>query len=66
MQAIGYIVAGAGPLLFGALYGATGSWALPLAVLFAALAVTALTAWPSTADRYVDDELTGRSGKLTA
>jgi CP family cyanate transporter-like MFS transporter len=66
VQAIGYIVAGVGPLLFGALYGATGSWALPLTVLFAALAATALTAWPSTADRYVDDELTGRSGKLPA
>ncbi len=56
-QAIGYIVAGAGPLLFGALFGATGSWALPLTVLFVALAVTLASAWPATADRYVDDEL---------
>lgn len=57
VQAIGYIVAGTGPLLFGALFGATGSWALPLTVLFAALAVTMVAAWPSTADRFVDDEL---------
>ena len=56
-QAIGYVVAGCGPVLFGALFGATGSWALPLAVLFAALAITLAAAWPSTADRYVDDEL---------
>jgi CP family cyanate transporter-like MFS transporter len=56
-QAIGYVVAGCGPVLFGALFGATGSWALPLAVLFAALALTLVAAWPSTADRYVDDEL---------
>lgn len=56
-QAIGYVVAGCGPVLFGALFGATGSWALPLAVLFAALAITLVAAWPSTADRYVDDEL---------
>ena len=57
VQAIGYIVAGCGPLLFGALFGATGSWALPLAVLFVALAIAMITAWPSTARGYVDDEL---------
>jgi CP family cyanate transporter-like MFS transporter len=57
VQVIGYVIAGTGPLLFGALFGATGSWALPLTVLFAALAVSLLTAWPSAADRYVDDEL---------
>src|SRR3954470_7642385 len=56
-QAIGYIVAGFGPLLFGALYGATGSWALPMAVLFVALALALVAAWPATAHRYVDDEL---------
>jgi MFS transporter, CP family, cyanate transporter len=66
VQAIGYVVAGLGPLLFGAFYGATGSWALPLTVLFAALLATAVTAFPSTADRYVDDELTPRSAKLSA
>jgi CP family cyanate transporter-like MFS transporter len=66
VQAIGYIVAGAGPLLFGAFYGLTDSWTLPLIVLFVALAATALTAWPSTAERYVDDELTDRSAKLSA
>jgi CP family cyanate transporter-like MFS transporter len=59
MQAIGYIVAGTGPLLFGALFSATGSWTLPMAVLFVALALTLVSAWPSTADRFVDDELTG-------
>jgi MFS transporter, CP family, cyanate transporter len=57
IQVIGYIVAGCGPLLFGALFGATGSWALPLTVLFVALAVTMAAAWPATADRFVDDEL---------
>ncbi|MEP7025236.1 MAG: MFS transporter, partial [Actinomycetota bacterium] len=31
VQAIGYVVAGTGPLLFGVLYGATQHWALPLA-----------------------------------
>jgi CP family cyanate transporter-like MFS transporter len=57
MQSIGYVVAGCGPLLFGALFDATGSWALPMTVLFVALAITVVAAWPSTADRYVDDEL---------
>ncbi len=57
VQAIGYIVAGCGPLLFGALFGATGSWALPMTVLFIALAITLAAAWWATADRFVDDEL---------
>jgi CP family cyanate transporter-like MFS transporter len=57
VQVIGYVVAGCGPLLFGALFGLTGSWALPLAVLFVALALTLVSAWPSTAHRFVDDEL---------
>ncbi|HKC26441.1 MAG TPA: MFS transporter [Jatrophihabitans sp.] len=57
VQVIGYLVAGCGPLLFGALFGATGSWALPIGVLFVALAATMLSAWPSTAHRYVDEEL---------
>ena len=37
VQAIGYIVAGTGPLLFGVLFGATGSWVLPLALLWVSL-----------------------------
>ena len=57
VQVIGYVVAGCGPLLFGALYGATNSWALPLTVLFVASASSVLAAWPATAHRYVDDEL---------
>lgn len=56
-QSLGYIIAGSGPLLFGALFGATGSWALPLTVLFVALAITQVSAWPATAPRFVDDEM---------
>jgi CP family cyanate transporter-like MFS transporter len=62
VQAIGYVVAGCGPVLFGALFGATGSWALPITVLFVALAVTLVAGWPATADRYVDDELAASPG----
>lgn len=57
VQAIGYIVAGCGPLLFGALFEATGSWALPMTVLYVALAATLAAAWRVTTDRFVDDEL---------
>lgn len=59
VQAIGYVIAGAGPLLFGALYGATDSWTLPIALLFTALAVMIVASVPSTEERFVDDELAG-------
>lgn len=57
VQAIGYIVAGTGPLLFGVLYGATGSWALPLGLLFVALALTSGAGWLACRPTFVDDEL---------
>ena len=65
VQAIGYIVAGTGPLLFGALFGATGSWALPLAVLFVALAVTLVAGWPCTEPRFVEDEVRPAAADVT-
>lgn len=46
-QAAGYLFASAGPLEVGLLHSATGSWTLPLAVLFAlngALVVAGLLA----------------------
>ena len=46
-----------GRTLARALFGLTDSWALPLAVLFVALAACLAAGWPSTADRCVDDEL---------
>ena len=57
VQAIGYIVAGTGPLLFGVLYGATRHWTLPLALLFAALALAFAAGWLACRERFVDDEL---------
>lgn len=57
VQAIGYIVAGTGPLLFGVLYGATGSWVLPLALLWISLGLAWLFGWLACAHRYVDDEI---------
>ena len=57
VQAIGYIVAGAGPLLFGVLYGATNRWAWPMSLLFVALALALIAGWIAARPRYVDDEL---------
>jgi CP family cyanate transporter-like MFS transporter len=57
VQGIGYLVAGTGPLLFGVLYGATGSWAPSLSLLFVALALAFAAGWQSSRPRLVDDEL---------
>jgi CP family cyanate transporter-like MFS transporter len=57
VQAIGYIVAGTGPLLFGVLYGATGGWGLPLALLFIALAISLTAGSMACRSSFVDDEL---------
>lgn len=60
VQAIGYIIAGTGPLLFGVLYGATGSWVLPLSLLWISLALSLVTGWLACKPCYVDDELVRR------
>ena len=57
VQPIGYIVGGTGPLLFGVLHGATGTWALPLTLLFVALGLAVVTGWRATRPCYVDDEI---------
>jgi CP family cyanate transporter-like MFS transporter len=57
VQAIGYVLAGSGPLLFGILHGATGAWTLPLVSMLAAVAIALIAAWFACAPRYVDDEL---------
>jgi CP family cyanate transporter-like MFS transporter len=57
VQAIGYVVAGTGPLLFGVLYGATGGWGLPLALLFIALAISLTAGSMACRSSFVDDEL---------
>jgi CP family cyanate transporter-like MFS transporter len=59
VQSLGYVIAGSGPILFGALHSATGSWAGSLAALFAALAITAVAGWYACRERFVDDELGG-------
>ncbi len=56
-QSVGYLMAAAGPLLVGLLYGATGGWSAPFALLFALLAVQAVAGWLAGRPRLLDDEL---------
>ncbi|MCG5219781.1 MFS transporter [Streptosporangium sp. KLBMP 9127] len=55
-QSAGYLIAGAGPLLVGLLYGATGGWTLPVLLLFAVVTVQLATGWYAGRDRYLEDE----------
>lgn len=56
-QGVGYAVAGAGPLLFGVLHGATGSWTAPFALLFASLVVQVTGAVVICRPRFIEDAL---------
>jgi MFS transporter, CP family, cyanate transporter len=56
VQTIGYLIAGTGPLLFGALYSATHGWPAPLSLLWIALVITAVTGWLAARPGFVDDE----------
>ncbi|WP_204046269.1 MFS transporter, partial [Acrocarpospora phusangensis] len=55
-QSVGYLVAGAGPLLIGVLYDVTGGWTWPFVVLFAVVVAQMLTGWYVGADRVIEDE----------
>ncbi|OLT54599.1 hypothetical protein BJF89_16395 [Corynebacterium sp. CNJ-954] len=57
VQGIGYLVAGAGPLLFGLLHAWTGAWTGSLALLFVLVAIAALSGLASSRHRFIDDEL---------
>jgi CP family cyanate transporter-like MFS transporter len=56
-QSIGYVIAACGPLLFGVLHGATGGWAAPFGVLWAAVILATVTGWFAARPRTVDDDL---------
>jgi MFS transporter, CP family, cyanate transporter len=61
-QSIGYLIAGAGPLLVGVLYGATGGWGWPFALLFVVLAAMLVSGWVIGRERYVEDDLARARG----
>jgi CP family cyanate transporter-like MFS transporter len=52
-QAIGYLVASLGPLLFGLLHGITGSWKLPLIMVLAVSGLEIIAGWLAGRDRFV-------------
>ncbi len=56
-QGVGYALAGAGPLLVGVTREATGTYTGMFVLVYAALAVLAVTGWSLCRERYVDDEL---------
>jgi CP family cyanate transporter-like MFS transporter len=56
-QSIGYLLAGTGPLLVGVLYGATGGWGWPFALMWVALAAMLVSGWVVGRERYVEDDL---------
>lgn len=59
-QSVGYLIAGTGPLLVGLLYGATGGWGWPFALLFVVLAAMLVAGWVIGRERYVEDDLARR------
>lgn len=60
-QAFGYLIAGAGPVLFGVLHGATHGWFASLTLLWVALVMTLIFGWIACAPTVVDDELAASS-----
>ncbi len=56
-QSIGYLIAGIGPFMMGALYGATGGWTVPLLVLILLVIPQAVSGLMVARERYVEDEL---------
>ncbi len=56
-QSAGYLIAGAGPIVVGVLYSATGGWTVPFVLLFAVIAAQVATGWYAAGDRYLEDEL---------
>ncbi|MGB3302611.1 CynX/NimT family MFS transporter [Gordonia sp. (in: high G+C Gram-positive bacteria)] len=56
-QGVGYLLACAGPILFGVLHDATGSWAAPFGFLIAVVVVMLSGAWVICKPRYLEDQL---------
>ncbi|MDP9850224.1 CynX/NimT family MFS transporter [Streptosporangium lutulentum] len=55
-QSVGYLIAGAGPLLVGMLYESTGGWTTPFLLLLAVVAVQLAAGWYAGRSRYLEDE----------
>lgn len=60
VQPVGYVLAGLGPLVVGAIYGATGGWTVVLVLLMASGVVMVLAGLKVALPVFVDDELADR------
>ena len=56
-QSVGYLISIPGPIVVGALYGATGGWHLPLALLLVLLVPQGVAGVFAGRSRYVEDDL---------
>lgn len=56
-QSVGYLIAAVGPLTVGALYGATGGWTVPIALLLVLVAPKVVVGMIAAKPGYVDDQL---------
>ncbi|WP_426187205.1 MFS transporter [Microbacterium sp. TWP3-1-2b2] len=52
-QSVGYAIAAIGPVLFGAMHAATGSWTVPLTILLVAMTLQAVIGVFAARDRFV-------------
>lgn len=62
-QSVGYLIAAAGPLMMGAVYGATGGWTIPLLILAALVVPQAICGLLVSHPRYLEDELDARADR---
>lgn len=65
VQGIGYLLAGAGPLLVGFLLGISDSWTWPLVLLILAVLASAAAGWYAARPDFVDDQLSRPRGQPT-
>lgn len=56
-QSLGYLISIPGPIVVGALYGATGTWNLSIALMLALLVPQAVAGYFAGRQRYVEDDL---------
>nr|WP_240188546.1 MFS transporter [Nakamurella flavida] len=59
-QSVGYLLASAGPVGFGALHDATGDWTVPLLALLVVAVAQAVLGLSATRPRYIEDALSRR------
>jgi CP family cyanate transporter-like MFS transporter len=57
-QSVGYLLAAIGPLMMGAVFGATGSWTVPLCVLAVLVVPLAYVGARASSPRFLEDQMT--------